>query len=172
MDDGVAVEANRAEQARLYGQPLNQLLGQRAALLGINQAALAGLLGISAPMLSQLMHARRIKIANPAAAQRLRFLIDITDRIDSGDLTQTRALELLHEAAEVRAPATASGHSAPRDKAVSAGIQEVFRQVASARDFLGAADLVEQDYPAIAELLRVYGTERADVAQAFTQTRI
>ncbi|MEH3033022.1 MAG: helix-turn-helix domain-containing protein [Aeromicrobium erythreum] len=78
------LDGNREAQRRLYGAPLGELLGGYADRLGLTQARLAALLGVSPPMLSQLMNARRIKIGNPAAAQRLQLLHDLVPEVESG----------------------------------------------------------------------------------------
>ena len=48
---------------------LGDVLDRCRAVLGLNQSRLAALLGISAPMLSQVMSAQRIKIGNPNAVR-------------------------------------------------------------------------------------------------------
>ena len=60
----------RSKQGELYGAPLNEVLQRCSAALELNQSQMAKLLGISAPMLSQLINGHRIKLANPAAGTR------------------------------------------------------------------------------------------------------
>lgn len=48
--------------------------------------------GISAPMLSQLINARRIKIANPVAAARLTRMVSLADEVRTGLLTAADAI--------------------------------------------------------------------------------
>src|SRR3954452_22198394 len=61
-------------QRTWYGEPLGALFRKLIDDLGLNQARLAGVLGLSAPMLSQLMSGQRAKIGNPAVVQRLHAL--------------------------------------------------------------------------------------------------
>ena len=68
---------NRARQAEWYGEPLSERLGRLLRHLGISQAMLADILGLSAPMLSQLMSGQRAKISNPAVFARLISLEEI-----------------------------------------------------------------------------------------------
>ncbi|QKG22053.1 helix-turn-helix domain-containing protein [Actinomadura verrucosospora] len=71
---GVAAETvvrNRALQTEWYGEPLGDRVRRLLARLDLSQSALAGVLGLSAPMLSQLMSAQRAKISNPAVLHRL-----------------------------------------------------------------------------------------------------
>lgn len=65
---------NIAQQIKLYGQPLSERFGNVVAAYNITQRRLAEVLGLSAPMLSQLNSGRRIKIGNPAVYERLVML--------------------------------------------------------------------------------------------------
>ena len=62
---------NRALQAEWYGEPLGDRFRRVLDRLGLPQSGLAGVLGLSAPMLSQLMSGQRAKISNPAVINRL-----------------------------------------------------------------------------------------------------
>ncbi|ROZ62805.1 DNA-binding protein [Kocuria soli] len=65
---------NIEQQIRLYGQPLSERFGAVVSAYNITQRRLAEVLGLSAPMLSQLNSGRRIKIGNPAVYERLVML--------------------------------------------------------------------------------------------------
>lgn len=67
----------REQQARLYGAPLADLVGEVMTSLSLTQRRVAEVLGLSAPMLSQLMSAKRVKIGNPAVVARLQALLDL-----------------------------------------------------------------------------------------------
>lgn len=58
-------------QTEMYGEPLGQRFGRLLAAYGVSQARLAAVLGLSPPMLSQLMSGQRAKISNPAVFGRL-----------------------------------------------------------------------------------------------------
>ncbi len=77
--------AAREQQRELYGRPLGELVHQLTADLRITQGRLAGVLGVSAPMLSQLASGQRVKFGNPAVVGRLQGLIDLAAR--AGSLT-------------------------------------------------------------------------------------
>ena len=81
QDDRVSSE-NINQQIRLYGQPLSERFGAVVGVYGITQRRLAQVLGLSAPMLSQLISGRRIKIGNPAVYERLVMLEDSTEASD------------------------------------------------------------------------------------------
>ncbi|MHA3703769.1 DNA-binding protein [Jatrophihabitans sp. YIM 134969] len=76
-----------AEQIRLYGEPLAQVFGRVLTAFGIPQSRLAEVIGLSAPMLSQLASGRRVKISNPAVYGRLLRLDELARRpeVANGD---------------------------------------------------------------------------------------
>lgn len=162
-------EEVRAQQAALYGAPLADVLGQCGATLGLNQAGIARLLGISAPMLSQLINARRIKIANPVAAARLTRMVTLASDVREGRLTVVAALGQLEadNATEISAT-TLTTHL---HRTTASQVQELFRATASASDYLRAAELVRPLSTEIADLLQVFGAERLDRAEAFVRSR-
>lgn len=159
------VSANRAQQAALYGAPLGEVIGHCAGVLGLRQQEVAALLGLSAPMVSQLMSARRIKIANPVAAERLRTMVELVAQVDDGLLDADEVLARMHQPA---APLTSTTRTSARAAQTSDEVQALFRTTASAADYLQAAQRLDDDFPGIATLLRIYGTERADRAQEHT----
>lgn len=69
---------NLDRQRELYGEPLVDIAARIMTSLGLTQARLAEVLGLSAPMLSQLLSGRRIKIGNPAVLDRLQQLVALT----------------------------------------------------------------------------------------------
>jgi transcriptional regulator with XRE-family HTH domain len=70
-----------AAQTEMYGEPLGQRFGRLLAAYGVSQARLAAVLGLSPPMLSQLMSGQRAKISNPAVFGRLVRLEELAGRI-------------------------------------------------------------------------------------------
>ncbi|MDO4255262.1 MAG: DNA-binding protein [Kocuria sp.] len=76
---------NIQQQIKLYGQPLSERFGAVVNGYNITQRRLAEVLGLSAPMLSQLNSGRRIKIGNPAVYERLVMLEQNlgTDQVDA-----------------------------------------------------------------------------------------
>ena len=63
--------ANREQQRHLYGLPLGDVILRLTARLDISQARLARTLGMSPPMLCQLVSADRVKISDPGVLARL-----------------------------------------------------------------------------------------------------
>lgn len=159
------VDANRAAQRELYGEPLGDVLDRCRAVLGLNQSRLAALLGISAPMLSQVMSAQRIKIGNPNAVRRLQVMVECVAGVETGGLTIEQALaEVADAGASGEALTGTARRASPRETAAT--VQAVFRSVASATDHLAAADAVAARFPAVADLLRTYGAGSLDEAAA------
>lgn len=62
------------QQRAIYGTSLAERFGAVMQSYALSQRSLARVLGLSAPMLSQLMGGRRIKIGNPAVYGRLVML--------------------------------------------------------------------------------------------------
>jgi predicted transcriptional regulator len=171
---GRALEAMELQRG-WYGEPLGDLFRRLMADLGLNQVRLAGVLGLSAPMLSQLMSGQRAKIGNPAVVQRLQSLQELAFQVAEG---ATGAMEAAARMAEIRESAgtsllstTHASSGAATDapapaRQVVRGMQTVLRSVASAREIEGAADALAPAYPHLAEFLRVYGAGRTSDAVA------
>lgn len=168
----------REQQREWYGEPLGELFRGLIADLGLNQARMAGVLGLSAPMLSQLMSGQRAKIGNPAVVQRLQSLRDLAAQVADGTLTAVEAAARMDEIRESAGSAllgTASAHTtvggpaarqAVPARRVVREIQSLLRSLGSADDLLTAADTLAADHPELAEFLRVYGAGRTDEAVA------
>lgn len=160
-------ERNRAEQARLYGAPLGDLLGRVVDDFSLSQKRLAQLLGLSAPMLSQLASGHRVKIGNPSAVVRLQRMIELGQEVRAG---RTDAASALHDLANDRDDQILTRSQLSRRQG-AVEVQLLLRSVASAGELLSAADLLEVQHPALAEVLRVYGAGRNDEAvQHFEHT--
>lgn len=172
-----SVEHNRQAQRELYGEPLGELLGGVAERLGLTQSRIAAVLGISAPMLSQLMSGQRVKIGNPAAAARLQELVSVSANRDG--LSRDQLNERLDQISSASDWVTSTAHrvAAPPVPAEAPAapyrlVQDLFRDVASAADYLDAARALESAYPQIAELIAVYGAGRtADAREHYTRNR-
>ena len=75
-------ESRATQQRALYGSTLADRFSEVMEHYALTQRELAGILGLSAPMLSQLIHAQRIKIGNPAVYERLVMLETRTSEPD------------------------------------------------------------------------------------------
>jgi transcriptional regulator with XRE-family HTH domain len=171
------IERTRELQRGLYGEPLGDLFHRICEDLGLTQARLAGVLGLSAPMLSQLIKGQRAKIGNPAVVQRTQALMSLAaEAADAADAEHGLAPEELE--ARINEIKGVSGVFSRTDLQAGGGdprsavrvLQGVFRAVASADELARAAGELEREFPALAEVLRVYGTGRTDEAQAHFET--
>ena len=179
------IARNRALQAEWYGEPLGDRVRPLLGRLGMSQSGLAGVLGLSAPMLSQLMSGQRAKISNPAVLHRLMAVEDLVagpgfDALTAAGL-QARLEEIKGETAATTSgmrgavsgrvptgPVPAGPEGAAERAAAEPArlVQALLREVASAAEIEAAAGLVAGRFPDLAEVLRVYGTGRTSEAEA------
>lgn len=166
-----ATDKAREQQTTWYGEPLGSLFRRLITDLGLNQARLAVVLGLSAPMLSQLMSGQRAKIGNPAVVQRVRALQDLAGDVRSGRVSAAEATDAMEEIRRTAGGNVLSPHStttrpgapsvpANPSKRVVREIQALLRSVADAAEIQSAARSLSDSYPDLAEFLRVYGVAR------------
>lgn len=162
-DREVQLRHVREQQTGLYGAPLGDLITQMTATYGISRGRLAGILGLSAPMVSQLASGNRLKIGNPSAVQRMQRLLELAPDVRAGRIAPADAITQI-EAEKAGSVLTRSTQRQRRQSALE--VQLVLRWAASADDLSSAADVLQVDYPALAEVLRVYGAGRSADAVA------
>lgn len=163
MQDATTVR-NVAQQAQWYGEPIGDTVRRLTAVLGLTQGQLAGAIGLSAPMLSQLASGQRAKIGNPAVLSRLQALVALADDAELPELSRaelTRRIELVTAQDTTGVVPTTTNSSGRGAEAV----QTLLRAVASAAEVERAAALLHAEHPALAELLRVYGLGRTAQAR-------
>jgi predicted transcriptional regulator len=162
----------RELQRSWYGEPLGALFRRLIDDLGLNQARLANVLGLSAPMLSQLMSGQRAKIGNPAVVQRVQALQDLAGQVADGSMSAAEATSRMEEIKKSQGGSVlTSGQStntggAPTVRRVVREIQSLLRSVAAAGDIIEAANALAPTQPELAEFLRVYGAGRTADAVA------
>lgn len=163
----------RELQRSWYGEPLGALFRRLIDDLGLNQARLAAVLGLSAPMLSQLMSGQRAKIGNPAVVQRVQALQDLAGQVADGSVSAAEATDRMDEIKRTQGGSvlsnsgqTSTGSGAPTVKRVVREIQSLLRSVSAAGDIIDAADMLAASHPELAEFLRVYGAGRTSDAVA------
>ncbi|MER5736194.1 MULTISPECIES: DNA-binding protein [unclassified Streptomyces] len=164
----------RELQRSWYGEPLGALFRRLIDDLGLNQARLAAVLGLSAPMLSQLMSGQRAKIGNPAVVQRVQALQELAVQVADGSVSAAEATDRMDEIKKSQGGSVltgtngqaTSGSGAPTVRRVVREIQSLLRSVAAAGDIIDAADSLAPAHPELAEFLRVYGAGRTADAVA------
>lgn len=149
MDVGEVISA----QTDMYGEPLGQRFGRLLAAYRISQARLAAVLGLSPPMLSQLMSGQRAKISNPAVFGRMVRLEELAAGV-TGEQARDAALEEVRQSRPTLHTGQLTGSAGP-DRAdgvrVLAGLAppEVLRTAAA-----------EVSDPGLAALLRAAADSR------------
>jgi transcriptional regulator with XRE-family HTH domain len=102
MEVDVAAADIIAHQVEMYGEPLSSRFGRLLAGYGVSQSRLAAVIGLSPPMLSQLMSGQREKISNPAVLGRLMRLEELLDTAAVADAGPGAVAELLEQVAASR----------------------------------------------------------------------
>ncbi|MFF9346621.1 helix-turn-helix domain-containing protein [Streptomyces sp. NPDC014734] len=163
----------RELQRSWYGEPLGALFRRLIDDLGLNQARLAAVLGLSAPMLSQLMSGQRAKIGNPAVVQRVQALQELSGQVADGSVSAGEATNRMEEIKKSQGGSVLTATSqtthtggAPTVRRVVREIQSLLRSVAAAGDIIDAADSLAPTHPELAEFLKVYGAGRTADAVA------
>lgn len=156
MEDHKIVQRNLALQREWYGEPLGDRVRRLVVAFDVSQANLADVLGISAPMLSQVMSGRRAKIGNPQVLARL---IMLERTVLTPDVAAGKPEALQRALDDVRA----SNPMVTRDSLpVDSGRNDrmalaALRRVAQADDLTEAANLLNGKFPQLAALLRRAG---------------
>ncbi|WP_030615214.1 helix-turn-helix domain-containing protein [Streptomyces sclerotialus] len=162
----------RELQRSWYGEPLGALFRRLIDDLGLNQARLAAVLGLSAPMLSQLMSGQRAKIGNPAVVQRVQALQELASQVADGSVSAAEATDRMDEIKKTAGGSVLNNTTqtattgATTVRRVVREIQSLLRSVAAAGDIIEAADSLAATHPELAEFLRVYGAGRTADAVA------
>lgn len=138
-------EANRRSQAELYGEPLSEVVGGICSSLGVNQSTVARVLGLSAPMLSHLVAARRVKVSNPLAHSRLIRLRELAAAVVGGSVTAPAAVEELERIAESQDSWATSR--------TDGGLEVRLKQAASPGEWRQIVELVRDQHPRVAGVL-------------------
>ena len=83
-----------AQQLAMYGESWADRFGRLLAGFGVSQSRLAAVIGLSAPMMSQLITGQRVKISNPAVYGRIVRLEEMlsTPAVRHGDREQLARL--------------------------------------------------------------------------------
>lgn len=147
------VQRNLALQRQWYGEPLGDRVRRLVVAFRISQAQLAEVLGISAPMLSQVMSGRRAKIGNPSVLARLVMLERkvLVAGVVAGDAD---AIKQALEDVRSSRPSVGRDNLPVSEAPGEAAAWPVLREVARPTELEAAAALLDGDFPALAGLLR------------------
>lgn len=148
-----ALRRNRELQRQFYGEPLGDRMRRLIVALGVSQATLSDTLGLSPPMLSQLMSGRRAKIGTPAVLARL---VMLERRVSDPAVVRG-------EPGAVRAALREVRDAHPRVGVVEDAVPEqrgheiaygMLRTLAEPDELTRAADALHSGHPSLAEFLR------------------
>ena len=159
MEDQTVVQRNLAQQREWYGEPLGDRVRRLVVAFAVSQAQLADVLGISPPMLSQLMSGRRAKIGNPAVLARMVMLERrvLTPDVSSGD---PRAIKRALEEVRDSKPTVTRGTIPVDENDPDDTVLPALRRIAPRDELIGAAELLGGRFPSVARLLRRAAEER------------
>jgi transcriptional regulator with XRE-family HTH domain len=171
VDEQLAVARNVALQREWYGESLGDRVRRLVVAFDCSQAQLAEVLGLSAPMLSQLMSGRRAKIGNPTVLARMVLLERrvLTPEVASGDPAAIRAaLEQVRDSRPTVSRPTGDWDALPVGEHGSWNLDvliEALRAVAAPAELAAAAGLLREQCPQLARVLRhAAGTEEGGSA--------
>jgi transcriptional regulator with XRE-family HTH domain len=153
VEDPKIVQRNLALQREWYGEPLGDRVRRLVRAFNISQATLADTLGISAPMLSQVMSGRRAKIGNPSVLARM---IMLERKVLIPDVAAGKPEAMQQALTDIRDSRPSVGRDVlPVDGSpVANAAVAALRDILSSDDLSSAALLVEEEYPELADLLR------------------
>lgn len=156
MEDHKVVQRNIELQKQWYGEPMGDRVRRLVVAFDVSQAYLADVLGISAPMLSQVMSGRRAKIGNPAVLARLIMLERkiLTPGVASGD--QTAIEEAMNDVRESN-PTVGRDNFPVRHGIDDRTLLAAIRDIAEDENLIEAAELLDENFPSVADLLRRAG---------------
>jgi transcriptional regulator with XRE-family HTH domain len=157
MDEQLAVARNVALQREWYGESLGDRVRRLVVAFDVSQAQLAEVLGLSAPMLSQLMSGRRAKIGNPAVLARMVMLERrvLTPEVASGDPAAIRtALEQVRDSRPTVSRPTSSWETLPVEEHSDEVLVPALRALAPPDELAAAAHLLREEFPLLAGLLQ------------------
>ncbi|EQD88236.1 DNA-binding protein [Saccharopolyspora erythraea D] len=153
VEEQKSVQRNLALQRQWYGEPLGDRVRRLVVAFRISQAQLADVLGISAPMLSQVMSGRRAKIGNPQVLARLVMLERkvLIPGVAAGD---SEAMKHALEDVRNSQPSVGRDNLPVMQAAGEETAWPVLREVARPSELEAAASMIDGHYPALAGLLR------------------
>jgi transcriptional regulator with XRE-family HTH domain len=158
VEEHEIVQRNRALQRQWYGEPLGDRMRRLVVAFRISQAQLAEVLGISAPMLSQVMSGRRAKIGNPSVLARMVMLERkvLVPGVVAGDseAIQQALDDVRHARPAVGRDTLPLAHHAGKPQQGEETTLRRLRAAARPGELQQAAALLDKQFPALARLLR------------------
>jgi len=158
VEDHKIVQRNIALQRQWYGEPLGDRVRRLVVAFDISQAFLAEVLGISAPMLSQVMSGRRAKIGNPVVLARM-IMLERKCLIPEVAAGHKDALVAALEDVRDSRPTVGRDNIPVAAVADEEAVFAALRDLTEDGELAEAAKRLDEDFPAIADLLRRAGLQ-------------
>jgi transcriptional regulator with XRE-family HTH domain len=156
VEDHKIVQRNITLQREWYGEPLGDRVRRLVVAFDVSQAFLAEVLGISAPMLSQVMSGRRAKIGNPVVLARM-IMLERKILIPAVAAGRRDAMQAALEDVRDSRPTVGRDNIPVAAVADDHAVLAALREIAEDEDLSEAAKRLDDDFPAIADLLRRAG---------------
>lgn len=153
MAEGKTVRRNLALQRQWYGEPLGDRVRRLVVAFRISQAQLAEVLGISAPMLSQVMSGRRAKIGNPSVLARL-VMLERKVLISGVATGEGEAISQALEDVRNSQPSLGRDNLPVAAASGEEAVWPVLRELAQPSELEAAAGQLDNDHPELAGLFR------------------
>ena len=153
VEEHKIVQRNLALQRQWYGEPLGDRVRRLVVAFRISQAQLSDVLGISAPMLSQVMSGRRAKIGNPSVLARL-VMLERKVLIPGVAAGESEAMKQALEDVRNSRPTVGRDNLPVIHANGEESAWPVLREVARPSELEAAASLIDGKYPDLANLLR------------------
>ena len=147
-----ARSAASARQTEIYGESWAVRLHRLMAAYRLSQARLAGVIGLSAPMLSQLISGQRVKISNPAVYGRIVGLEEALADPEFASWGPQEIADLLDRTAASQPVLSTRVTAAPPDPD-GPGLVDALAALAPPGPLTAAADAVRGSAPALAAAL-------------------
>jgi len=112
-------QAVSAQQLAMYGESWSDRFGRLLAGFGVSQSRLAAVIGLSAPMMSQLITGQRVKISNPAVYGRIVRLEEMLSTLAVRNGDREQIARLLSEVAASQPSLTTMNSPVTRETAPS-----------------------------------------------------
>ena len=154
MDASEHARTAAVRQTELYGESWSDRLNRLLTGFGLSQAKLAAVVGLSAPMLSQLISGHRLKIGNPAVYGRIVSLEEELADPAFGTRSPAELADLLTRTANSHPVlSTRVAVADPDGQGTTGQVIDHLGRLAGPRALRTAARAVAQEAPALAEIL-------------------
>ncbi len=153
MDPENARASASARQTEIYGESWAVRLRRLMDAYGVSQARLAAVIGLSAPMLSQLISGQRVKISNPAVYGRIVGLEEALADPAFATRQPEQIADLLDRTAASQPVLSTRVAAGAVESTAGPALADALAALAGPGALTAAADAVRRTAPALAAVL-------------------